>query len=100
VLTRELAKLKTNGYHLDPKKHEIITENIMAGCPPQSTRYTTTENRLIMVHTETPEQFINEKDFPHAVPPGIPCTVTYRDLVNGRMRVTRVRRFVDGASIR
>ena len=32
-LTRELEKLGTNGYQTNPKKHEIITESLMAGLP-------------------------------------------------------------------
>jgi hypothetical protein len=32
-LTHELRKLGNNGYHIDPKRHEIIIESLLAVCP-------------------------------------------------------------------
>jgi len=36
-LTQKLDELKTNGYDLDPNKHEIIAHGLMAGCPSLTT---------------------------------------------------------------
>ena len=88
-LTRELRKLGNNGYHFDPKKHEIIIESLLAGCPSLESRYRVEGDRLIMVHHET--GFQNSENV---------CTVTYADLAHGTMHETGQRRFVDGKPVK
>ncbi len=88
-LTRELRKLGNNGYHLDPKKHEIIIEKLLAVCPSLVDRYRVEGERLIMVHQET--GFQNS---------GNVCTVTYSDLAHGTMHETGQQRFIDGKPVK
>ena len=95
-LARELGDLKTNGYQIDSQKHEIIAENLMFGCPSLVTRYRVADNHLITVHQETGMQTIENDSGQRNLPAGVPCTVTVSDLVGGTMRVTEVRRFIDG----
>jgi hypothetical protein len=84
-LTRELRKLGNNGYHIDPKKHEIIIEKLLAYCPSLVDRYRLEGDRLVMIHHET--GFQNSETV---------CTVTYSDLANGTIHGTGQRRFIDG----
>jgi hypothetical protein len=99
-LTREFGELGTNEYHLDSKNHELSVENIMAGCPRLISRFHIEDNHLVKVHEEAGTQFIKDGSVKSSLPPGVRCTVTYRDLVDGRMRITKVRHFVDGAPVR
>jgi hypothetical protein len=73
-LTRELRKLGNNGYHIDPKKHEIVIESLLAICPSLVDRYRLEGDRLVMIHHET--GFQNSESV---------CTVTYSDLAHGTM---------------
>lgn len=83
--------MKSNGYHSDATKHEIVTEALMFGCPSLVTRYRVEGD---LTHREAGAQSITDQ--PAAtLPAGIPCTVTISDLIDGRMRVTGVRRYVD-----
>ena len=99
-LTRELAELRTNGYHIDTEKHEIAVEFLLAGCPSLVTRYRVEDNRLIKIHEETGKQVIERGSVPRPVPAGVPCTVTFSDLAGGTLRVTKVRHFVEGAPVK
>ena len=99
-LTRELGELRTNGYQIDPKKHEITAESLMAGCPSLVTRYRVVDNHLIKVHEEIGIQTIENGPLQRNLPAGVPCTVTVSDLVGGTMRVIDVRRFVDGEPVK
>jgi hypothetical protein len=81
-LTRQLAGLRSNEYRVNHKKHEIAVSNIRASYPSLTTRYHVEANQLVMLHEET---FVQ----------GTPCIVTFLDLVNGRMKVTAVRRYID-----
>jgi hypothetical protein len=99
-LTRELGELRGNDQQIDPKKHEITAEYLMAGCPPLVTRYRVEENRLIKVHEEIGKQIIEASPPRQDLPAGVPCTVTVSDLVAGTMRVTEVRRFVDAKAVK
>jgi hypothetical protein len=86
--TRELGELlRTNGYQIDPKKHEI-------------TRYRVVDNHLTKIHEEIGIQIIENGPLQRNLPAGVPCTVTVSDLVGGTMRVTDVRRFVDGEPVK
>jgi hypothetical protein len=87
-LARELGRLRTNGYHVDAKKQEIVTETLMAFCPALTTRYRIEGGRLLKVHEETGNQNIENG-----------CTVTVSDLTGGAMRVSGRRRFVDGKPV-
>jgi hypothetical protein len=78
-LTRELRQVDSNGYTIDPKKHEITANHLMAGCPPVVTRYRIEKTRLLMIHQEIVQQ-------------QTPCTVTFLDRVGGTMKVTAKRR--------
>jgi hypothetical protein len=100
VLTRELGELGTNGYQIDPKKHEIATESLMAGCPSLVTRYHVEDNHLLKIHEEIGKQIIETSPLRTDLPAGVPCTVTVSDLVGGIMRVTDVRRFVEGEPVK
>jgi hypothetical protein len=86
-LTRQLAALRSNEYRVDRKKHEIAVSNIRASCPSLTTRYRVEANRLVMIHAET---FVQ----------GTPCTVTFFDRVDGRMKVTAVRRYIDNILVK
>jgi hypothetical protein len=97
-LTRELDRLRTNGYHLDRKKHEFVAEGLLAGCPSLVTRYGVEGNHLIVVHKETGLQIIENSR--RDLPAGVPCTVTVSEMIDGKMRVTAVRRFVDGEPLK
>jgi hypothetical protein len=99
-LTRELGELRANDQQIDPKKHEITAEYLMAGCPLLITRYRVEDNRLIKVHEEIGKQMIEASPSRRDSPAGVPCTVTVSDLVAGTMRVTEVRRFVDGEPVK
>jgi hypothetical protein len=88
-LTSELRKLGNNGYHIDPKKHEIIIESLLATCPSLVDRYRLEGDRLVMIHHETGFQNGNTV-----------CTVTYSDLADGKMHETGQRRFSDGKPIK
>jgi hypothetical protein len=98
-LTQKLDELKTNGYDLDPNKHEIIAHGLMAGCPSLITIYRVEEDRLITVHGEDAIQRIESGSVSGSLPAGVPCTVTFSDLISQQMRVTSVRRFVDGRPV-
>jgi len=89
-LTRQLRELKAADYQFDPQKREISTRYLSEpwGCGGTGNRYRVEENRLVLVH----EEAVSSR------PSG--CTVTVRDRVNGAMRVTEVRRFVDGKRVR
>jgi hypothetical protein len=99
-LTHELGELTTNGYQIDRNKHEIVADNLMAGCPSLVTRYRVEDNRLIKIHEETGEQSIESGSVRRNLPAGAQCTVTVWDLVGGMMHVTDVRRFVDEKPLR
>jgi len=88
-LTRQLRKLGNNGYHLDPKKREIIIEGLLAICPALVDRYRLEGDRLVMIHHET--GFQNSATV---------CTVTYSDLTDGTMHRTGQRRFIDGKPVK
>jgi hypothetical protein len=88
-LTRELRKLGNNGYHIDPKKHEITIESLLASCPSLVDRYRLEGDRLGMIHHET--GFQNSENV---------CTVTYSDLAHGTMHETGQRRFIDGKPVK
>jgi hypothetical protein len=99
-LTQELDDLKTNGYDLAPNKHEIIAHGLMVGCPPLNTIYRVEGERLITVHREDAIQRIESGSVSDSLPPGVPCTVTFLDLIGQQMQVTRVRRYVDGRPVK
>jgi hypothetical protein len=99
-LTRELGQLGNNGYQIDSEKHAIQIESLMAGCPPLVTRYRVEDNHLIKVHEESGKQIIEASPPRRDLTAGVPCTVTVSDLVAGTMRVTQVRRFVDGEPVK
>lgn len=88
-LTRELRKLGNNGYHLDPRKHEIIIESLLANCPSLVDRYHLEGDHLVMLHHET--GFQNSETV---------CTVTYSDLTHGAMHETGQLRFIDGKPVK
>jgi len=88
-LTHQLGRLAANDFRFDVKKHEIITEDLIAGCPPLVTRYRVAANRLVTVHEEIGAQNIDNG-----------CTVTYQDRVNGIMRTSHVQRFVRGRPLK
>jgi hypothetical protein len=98
-LTQKLDELKTNGYDLDPKKQEIIAHGLMAGCPSLTTIYRVEEDRLITVHREDAIQHIERDSVSGSLPAGVPCTVTFSDLIGQQMRVTSIRRFVEGLPV-
>jgi len=85
-LTHELADW-WGFIDVDPTKHEITRRyfGAMLGCPNtgegRKERYHVNNNRLLLVHKQ---DFERERQ---------PCTVTESDLIDGTMRVTRVRRF-------
>jgi hypothetical protein len=79
-LTRGLREVASDGYRIDQKKHELIADHLLYGCPPLVTRYRIEANRLVTIHEEEGFQ-------------GAQCAVTYHDLVKGRMKVTGTRRF-------
>jgi hypothetical protein len=79
-LTRGLREVTSNGYRIDEKKHELLANHLMYGCPALVTRYRIEPNRLLMIHWEEPFQ-------------GDECVITYHDLVDGRMKVTGKGRF-------
>jgi hypothetical protein len=99
-LTRELGELGTNGYQTDPKKHEITTESLMAGCPSLVTRYRVANDHLLKIHEEIGKQVIENGPLRSELPVGVPCTVTVSDLIGGTMRVTGLRRFVEGQPVK
>jgi hypothetical protein len=88
-LTRQLRKLGNNGYRLDPKKHEISTESLLAVCPALVDRYRLEGDRLVMIHHES--GFQNSETV---------CTVTYSNLTHGTMHRTNQRRFIDGKPVK
>jgi hypothetical protein len=88
-LTRKLRKLGNNGYHIDPKKHEISIEKLLADCPSLVDRYRLEGDPLVMIHHET--GFQNS---------GTVCTVTYSDLAHGTIHQTGQRRFIDGKPVK
>jgi len=98
-LTRALGQSGHNRYQFDSTKHVIQTENLMAGCPPLVARYRVENNHLIKVHEEIGRQSIDAGPGRPGLPAGIPCTVTVSDLVDETMRVTQVRRFVEGKPV-
>jgi hypothetical protein len=85
-LTREVADW-WGFVDVDPTKQEITRQyfGAMMGCPATSEgreeRYRVNKNRLLLVH---------KKDFERQPQS---CTVTESDLIDGTMRVTKVRRF-------
>ncbi len=89
-LTRDLRGLKAAEYHIDPKKQEIMTRYLTEtwGCGSTGDRYRVANNRLMIVHKEVPEPAENG------------CRVIVSDLGGGTMRVTDVRRFVDGEPVK
>jgi hypothetical protein len=99
-LTRELGQLRNNGYQIDSEKHAIQIESLMAGCPQLVTRYRVEDNHLVKVHEEIGKQIIEASSPRRDLPAGVPCTVAVSDLVAGSMRVTQVRRFVDGEPVK
>ena len=84
-LTRQLRKLGNNGYHLDPKKHEIVIEGLLAICPSLVDRYRLEGDRLVETGCQNSETV---------------CTVTYSDLAHGTMQRTGQRRFIDGKPVK
>ena len=98
-MTQKLDELKTNGYDLDANKHEIIAHGLMAGCPSLITIYRVEEDRLITVHREDAIQHIERDSVSGSLPAGVPCTVTFSDLIGQQMRVTSIRRFVEGLPV-
>jgi hypothetical protein len=96
-LTRELSQLGNNGFQIDPRTHTIRLENLLVGCPALVNRYRVEKYHLTKVHEETGIQSIKGRA---DLPAGVPCTVTVSDLVAGTMRVTHVRRFVDGEPVK
>jgi len=89
-LTRDLRGLKAAEYHIDPKKQEIMTRYLTEpwGCGSTGDHYRVANSRLMIVHKELPKPAKNE------------CSVIVSDLVGGTMRVTSVRRFVDGRRVK
>ena len=69
----------------------------MAGCPPLISRYRVENNHLIKIHEEVGKQ--SSEGSPDLLA-GVTCAVTVSDLVSGTMRVTEVRRFVDGEPVK
>jgi hypothetical protein len=86
-LTRELSNIRSNGYSIDTRKHEIAFSNLRADCPSLTTRCRIEPPGLLTVHEETAVQ-------------GVPCIVTFLDRVNGTMKVTAVRRFIDDKPVK
>ena len=99
-LTRELGQLRNNGYQIDSEKHAIEIESLMAGCPQLVTRYRVENNHLVKVHEEIGKQIIEASSPQRDLPAGVPCTVMVSDILAGTMRVTEVRRFVDGDPVK
>lgn len=99
-LTRELGQLRNNGYQIDPEKHTIQIESLMAGCPQLVTRYRVEDDHLIKIHEEIGKQIIKASSTRRDLPAGVPCTVAVSELVAGTMRVTQVRQFVDGEPVK
>lgn len=89
-LTRDLRGLKAAECDIDPKKQEIMTRYTTErwGCGSTGDRYRVANNRLMIVHKEVPKAAENG------------CRVIVSDLVGGTMRVTDVRRFVDGEPVK
>jgi hypothetical protein len=85
-LTRDLRSLKSAEFNFDPKKHEIGTRQLSEpwGCGRTGDRYRVADGRLLIVHKEL------------AKPVEGACRVIVSDRIDGVMRVTKVRRFVDG----
>jgi hypothetical protein len=81
-LAQQLADIRSNGYSIDRKKHEIAVRNMRAGCPDLTTRSRVGVNGLVVVHEE---RFVQS----------VPCVVTFLDRVGGQMKVTAVRKFVE-----
>ncbi len=86
-LTRGLREVTSNGYRIDEKRHELIANHLMYGCPALVTRYRIEADRLLTIHWEEPFQ-------------GDECLITYHDLVDGRMKVTGKRRFKDDQPVK
>ena len=84
-LTRQLRKLGNNGYHLDPKKHEISIEGLLAVCPALVDRYRLEGDRLVETGCQNSETV---------------CTVTDSDLRDETMHRTGQRRFIDGKPVK
>jgi hypothetical protein len=80
--------------------HLSMTESLMAGCPSLVTRYHVEDNHLLKIHEEIGKQIIETSPLRPDLPAGVPCTVTVSDLVGGIMRVTDVRRFVEGEPVK
>jgi hypothetical protein len=88
-LTRQLGQLTMNNFHTDPKRHEFVTDDLMAGCPNLITRYRIDANRLVKVHQEIGRQNSDNG-----------CTVSFLDLVGGTMRTSRMQRFYEGKPLK
>jgi hypothetical protein len=86
-LTRGLREVTSNGYRIDERKHELLANHLMFGCPELVYRYHIEADRLLMTHWEEPFQ-------------GDVCVITYHDLVDGRMKVTGKRRFKNNQPVR
>ena len=78
--------------------HLSMTESLMAGCPSLVTRYRVEGNHLVAVHKETGIQIIENSQTDLRA--GVPCTVTVSEMIDGGMRVTAVRRFVDAEPVK
>ena len=72
----------------------------MAGRPDLISRFHIEDNHLVKVHEEAGIQSIKAGSVKSKFTARVPCTVTYRDLVDGSMRITRVRHFVDGTQVK
>jgi hypothetical protein len=72
----------------------------MAGCPPLVTRYRVAHSKLLKIHEESGIQRIETDPLRRDPTAGVPCTVTFSDLAGGTMRVTDVRRFIDGEPVK
>lgn len=86
-LTRQLRELKANAYEVDPLKREIRTGYLTqpSGCGGTGDRYRVQEHaRLVLVHREA------------ARPTASGCEVVVSDLLEGKMKISEVRRFVNG----
>jgi hypothetical protein len=82
-----------NDIDFDPEKHEISRRyfgGAMGGCPGtgegKGERYRVVNNRLILIHKQEFEQIYQGGVFQF-------CAVTVSDLVDGTMRITKVRRY-------
>jgi hypothetical protein len=60
----------------------------------------TPNDHLLKIHEEIGKQVIENRPLRSELPVGVPCTVTVSNLIGGTMRVTGLRRFVEGQPVK